>query len=283
MTSDSETGPEPGATLEPSEPMPEGMEVVTSADGTPIATHTVGVGPAVVIVGGALSRASDAAEIARAFANAGLQVTTYDRRSRGDSGDASPAEPRREVEDLAAVIAAAGGEAAVLGHSSGAVLAHYAAGAGVDMAHLFLSEPPYRFGAPLPAEDLADRLQAFVDEGRLGDAVTTFQREAVGLPEEFIAQFAASPAYAATQPLARSTVYDTLLTQRVATPTDAMTDVGMPVTILCGTQTMPILVTAAQRLAEAMPAAELIEVPESVGHRVDPEATARIVAARLLG
>jgi pimeloyl-ACP methyl ester carboxylesterase len=257
------------------------MEQVTSADGTPIATHSTGTGPVVVIVNGALSTAKDAAEIAAAFASAGLRAVTYDRRARGESGNKSPAEPLREVDDLAAVIAAAGGEAAVIGHSSGAVLALYAASEGVPMTHLFLSEPPFRFGENDPAPDLAERLQALVDEGRLADAVASFQREAVGLPEEFIEQFRATPVFEQTIPLAQSTIYDTLITQRTSTPTPAMRQVRMPVTILCGTETMPILTAAAQRLAEAMPDAEYLEVPESVGHRMHPEASARLVAERV--
>jgi len=136
--------------------------------------HEVGAGPAVVIVNGALSTAHDAAEIARAFAEAGLRAITYDRRSRGDSGDGDAAAPEREVEDLAAVIAASGGETAVIGHSSGAVLALFAAGQGVPMSRLFLSEPPFRFNEGDPAPDLEDRLQAFVDDGHPEEAVVLF-------------------------------------------------------------------------------------------------------------
>jgi pimeloyl-ACP methyl ester carboxylesterase len=54
-------------------------------------------------------------------------VFAYDRRGRGDSGDTQPYAVEREVEDLAAVIDAAGGPAFVFGHSSGAVLALEAA------------------------------------------------------------------------------------------------------------------------------------------------------------
>lgn len=264
------------------------MDIVTSADGTPIATHSVGEGPAIVIVNGALSRAQDAAEVARAMADAGLRAVTYDRRARGDSGETRPATPEREVEDLAAVVAAAsetgteaGGGVAVFGHSSGAILAHFAAGEGVPMTHLFLSEPPFRFGEGDPAPDLADRLQAMADDGRPGDAVVAFQREAVGLPDAAIEQFRASPMFAATAPLGASTVYDVLVTQRASMPSPAMRDVQMPVTILCGVETMPFLVSAAARLAELMPDAEHLEVPESVGHSIHPESTARIVAERL--
>ena len=52
-------------------------------------------------------------------------------------------------------------------------------------------------------------------------------------------------------------------------------------TILCGEQTFPFLSAAAERLAAAMPHAELIVSPESVGHRLDAQAATRIVAARL--
>lgn len=257
------------------------MKHVTSADGTLIAMHEDGAGPTIVIINGALSTAHDAAEIARAFADAGLRAITYDRRARGDSGDSDIAAPEREVEDLAAIIAASGPDTAVIGHSSGAVLALFAAGQGVPISRLFLSEPPFRFGEDDPAPDLEDRLQAFVDDGHPEEAVVLFQREGVGLPEAFIEQFRASPAFAQIAPLGRSTVYDTMVTRRVSTPSAEMRVVRMPVTILCGVETMPILATAASRLAEVMPDAEFLQVPESVGHRMDPEATARIVAARI--
>lgn len=245
--------------------------------------HEDGAGPAVVIVNGALSTARDAAEIARAFADAGVRAITYDRRARGDSGDSETAAPEREVEDLAAVITASGSDAAVVGHSSGAILALYAAGQGVPMSRLFLSEPPFRFGEDDPAPDLEVRLQSAVDEGHPEEAVVLFQREAVGLPEPFIEQFRASPAFAQTARLGRSTIYDTLVTRRASTPSREMLEVRMPVTILCGAETMPILTNAAYRLAELMPDAELLQVSESVGHRMDPEASARIVAARIAG
>ncbi len=254
------------------------MQYVTSADRTQIATHTIGTGPAIIIVNGALSTARDAADLAAALARVGLRAITYDRRARGGSGDTPPA---READDLAAVVAAAEG-AAVLGHSSGAVLALYAAAEGVPATRLFLSEPPFRFGENPHAPDLAERLQAMVDEGRGADAVVAFQREAVGLPEPFIEQFRATPRFEQIVPLAQSTVYDTMVTELTSIPTPAMLGVTMPVTILCGTETMPFLAASVRRLAVAMPGAEFLEVPESVGHAIDPDATARIVAARLI-
>ena len=110
-----------------------------SADGTVIAFDQSGAGPVVVLVQGALNNRADpvmsglAAGLSRRFT-----VFSYDRRGRGDSGDTRPYAVEREIEDLATVIAAAGGSAAVFGGSSGAGLAlraaarepgHHAAGA----------------------------------------------------------------------------------------------------------------------------------------------------------
>lgn len=187
------------------------MDYVTSAEGTQIAYHQIGSGRPVVVVVGALSTAASARPLAEAFALAGLRGVSWDRRGRGDSGDTAPYAPEREVEDLRAVILAVGGDAVVLGHSAGAVLALLAAGAGLSMTHLFVSEPPLRFGEDEPPADLADRLQALIDHDQPAEAVLTFQRENVRLPESMIEQLRGSADFAEMLPLARTTVYDTQL------------------------------------------------------------------------
>lgn len=89
---------------------------MTSADGTVIAYERSGVGPALVLVDGALCSRDFgptwtlAARLATRFT-----VHQYDRRGRGDSGGGTgPYHPDREIEDLAAVIAVAGGTAIVV-------------------------------------------------------------------------------------------------------------------------------------------------------------------------
>ena len=257
------------------------MDQARSADGTRIAYHQVGAGRPVVIVGGALSTAAVARPLAEAFAAAGLRGVSWDRRGRGDSGDTAPYAPAREVEDLRAVVEAVGGDAIVFGHSSGAVLALLAAGEGLPMHHLFVSEPPLRFGEDEPPTDLAERLQTLVDEGQQDEAVVTFQRENVRLAEPMIERLRTSPVFAGLVPLAQTTVYDTLLVASVSIPTSAMLDITVPTTILRGEPTAPILVTACDRLAAAMPGVEVVVVPESHDHGVDPGGTVREVLARL--
>src|SRR5690606_2827252 len=191
------------------------MGIATSADGTAISFTASGVGRTVVIVNGALSTAADAAPLAHALTDAGFRAVVWDRRARGASGDRTGSTPKDEVDDLAAVIDAAGGADAVLGHSSGAVLALYAAMRGVPVGALFLSEPPIDFDGSGFGEEVPEKLQRLVDAGDAEDAVASFQLDAIGLPAEMVDAGRASGQLAALAPLAQSTVYDARLTLRL--------------------------------------------------------------------
>src|SRR5919206_1069950 len=102
--------------------MREAFQEIASPDGTTIAYDRLGEGPPVIMVCGAMCDRAlmrpTAEELAKHFT-----VFTYDRRGRGDSGDTAPYTVEREIEDLGALIAAAGGSAGVFGFSSGAILA----------------------------------------------------------------------------------------------------------------------------------------------------------------
>ena len=114
----------------------------TSADGTRIAFDRLGRGTPVVIVSGIFCDRTRTQELAERLAHH-FTVINFDRRGRGESGDTPPYGVAREVEDLAAVIAHAGGAAAVYGHSSGAGVALRAAASGLPITRLVLHEPSY--------------------------------------------------------------------------------------------------------------------------------------------
>ena len=84
------------------------MGIVTSKDGTPIAFDRTGEGPAVILVLGAFNERPTGAPLARALEQ-NFTVFNYDRRGRGESGDTAPYAVEREIEDLDALIAEAGG------------------------------------------------------------------------------------------------------------------------------------------------------------------------------
>src|SRR5215210_5998487 len=120
------------------------MKTATSKDGTRIAYNELGGGSPVILVGGAMNT--------RTFGpNGGLAellaerftVINYDRRGRGDSGDTAPYSVEREIEDLDALIEAAGGSASAFGISSGAALALEAANRGSGIEKLALYEAPF--------------------------------------------------------------------------------------------------------------------------------------------
>ena len=91
---------------------------------------------------GAFNTRAAAEPLARSLA-AQFTVLNYDRRGRGDSGDTAPYAVEREIEDIAALIDAAGGSALVFGYSSGANLALKAAASGLPITNLVLYEPPF--------------------------------------------------------------------------------------------------------------------------------------------
>lgn len=113
------------------------MERAISKDGTAIAFDRLGDGPPVVLVSGGSVDRSSHAPLATLLASH-FTVINYDRRGRGPSGDTPPYAVAREIDDIAAVIAAAGGSAGLYGTSSGAALALEATAAGLPITRLAL-------------------------------------------------------------------------------------------------------------------------------------------------
>ena len=120
------------------------MSEVRSKDGTRIGYERTGDGPSVLLVDGALcSRKMGPMEALAARLADRFTVFRYDRRGRGESGDTLPYAVEREVEDIAALLDAAGGSAYVYGASSGAALALEAATRGLPIRKLMLYEAPF--------------------------------------------------------------------------------------------------------------------------------------------
>jgi pimeloyl-ACP methyl ester carboxylesterase len=90
------------------------METTHSADGTSIAYDRTGTGPPLVVVMGAFCNRHPTKSLS-ALLREHFTVFEYDRRGRGDSGDTPPYAVERELEDLAAMLDAAGGAASIYG------------------------------------------------------------------------------------------------------------------------------------------------------------------------
>ena len=185
------------------------METVRSKDGTAIACEREGHGPALVLVDGALcSRAFGPMKALSAALQSRFTVFRYDRRGRGDSGNTAPYSVEREIEDLGAVIAAAG-PAYVCGLSSGAALALETAACGAPVRKLALYEAPFIVDdsePPLP-EDFLARLEQAIAANRPGDAVRLFLTR-VGVPSIAVAVMRWFPVWRKLSAAAPTLPYD---------------------------------------------------------------------------
>jgi hypothetical protein len=252
------------------------MNRLTSSDGTTIAFEHSGYGPPVILVcGGSTDRMANAplaALLAEYFS-----VFNYDRRSRGESGDTAPYAVEREIEDIDAVIIAAGGSASVYGTSSGAALALEAAASGLAITKLALWEPPYIIeGRPRPPADTARIYTELVAAGRRGDAVEYFMAKVVGLPPEFVAEARKAPWWQAQEALAHTLAYDATIMGDYSLPTERAASVMVPTLVIDGGASFPWIGKTAQAIADIIPEAQRRTL-EGQTHNVTPEAIARVL------
>src|ERR1700749_2292082 len=126
-------------------------QIVTSADGTPVEYLTVGSGPPVIVIPGALAVASDLTALAALLAQRHT-VHVVQRRGRGGSG---PQGERygieRECEDVEAVRARTGARL-VFGHSFGGLVALRAACGSTAFDAVAVYEPGVSVSGSIPVD-----------------------------------------------------------------------------------------------------------------------------------
>ena len=135
-------------------------------------------------------------------------VFTYDRRGRGDSGDTAPYAVEREIEDIAALLDEAGGQAFVWGISSGAALALWRRPRQCGIRKLALYEAPFIVdGSRATTEDDWRRIDEAVATHRRSDAVRLFL-EMVGVPRFVRAVMRLMPVGSKLRAMAHTLPYD---------------------------------------------------------------------------
>lgn len=265
------------------------MHSVHSADGTRIAYDREGDGPTLILVGGAFQyRSADTrtADLARLLAQR-YTVVHYDRRGRGDSGDTAPYAVVREVEDLAAIVAATAGSSGhvqLFGMSSGGALALDAVAAGLPVARLAVYEPPFVVDdsrPPVPADWVA-RIDKFLAADRRGEAVEYFLTAAVAVPEQYLPQMRREPMWAGFEAVAHTLAYDARIMDGFVggrpLPTGRWTGVDVPALVVDGGASPAAAHAAADALAHLLPGARRVTVPGQE-HAVAPEALAPTLTA----
>ncbi|MDB5954594.1 alpha/beta hydrolase [Ramlibacter sp.] len=255
---------------------------VTSADGTRIALHRSGTGPAVVLVDGALcySGMGPGDALASCLAKH-FRVYQYDRRGRGLSADSNRYAVQRELEDLDAVVEAAGGSVCLWGMSSGALLAlKYAAVHPEKIRKVSVYEAPCIVeGGHEPTQKDWGQIAEAVSRGSSGTAVRTFLKS-IGLPRLAVAVMPILPFWSKLKAVAHTLPYDGAIVERYqrGQPLDgseweALTTLAQ---VVIGGKSPPWMQNGNRALCAALPSAHCV-VLEGQTHDLKPTALAPLL------
>jgi pimeloyl-ACP methyl ester carboxylesterase len=237
------------------------MMVTLSKDGTQIAYDKTGQGPALIIVAGAFQDRMAMGAYAESLSKH-FTVYNYDRRGRGESGDAQPYAVQREIEDIGALIQAAGGFAFVFGGSSGGVLTLDAAARGLNITKLAVYEPPFVVddSREPPPEDIVDQLKDLLASGRRGDAAETFMTKGSLMPADMVAGMRTQPFWPSVEAVAHTLVYDATIMdgtmQGTPLPVDRWAAITIPTLVIYGGDGPAWSRNAAEALVRLLPTAE---------------------------
>jgi len=192
----------------------------------------------------------------------------------------SPYAVEREIEDIEAMIDAAGGEAYLYGHSSGGALAlHSAAKPGSRIKKLALYEVPYNDDPQAKSawKGYISRLTTLLAEGNRGDAVVLFMQY-TGMTAGQIAGMRKSPVWAAMEAAAPTLAYDhtAILGREASVPAGLVARVTVPVLVMSGSASFPFMKTTAEILSTIMPNASL-QILDGQTHDVSAEALAPLL------
>ena len=261
------------------------MPTVTSKDGTRIAFEKVGSGPAVILVNGAMSyrRAFDTTlEDLAELLSKDFTAYDYDRRGRGESGNTEPFTKVREIEDIQALIEEAGGEAMLVGFSSGGAVTLETTAVTPGVTKAFVYEVPFIVDeSRQPLEDYEGHTTRLVAEGKLDELIEYFITVVAGVPAEFVggikqdqAMWQRMRAIAPTIP--HDAAFMSEFMKGKPLPAGYWSKVKVPVLVGDGGASPAWLHHAAEALAEALPNANR-ETFKDQTHSFDPKVLAPVV------
>jgi pimeloyl-ACP methyl ester carboxylesterase len=250
-----------------------------SRDGTTIAFDRSGDGPPIVLVGGAFqTRADTKMRMLAELLAVRFTVINYDRRGRGDSGDAQRYAVELEIEDLEALLREVDGRASLFGMSSGGALVLQAAAYGLEIERVGVFEPPYMVdaSAPRPPADHEARLDGLISAGDHAGAVEFFITEVTGMPAEAVGSMRASPVWPELEQVAPTLVYDAAVMGDYSLPVERIASVRIPALVLAGGSSDRRLRRAAEALWATLPDAQHRTL-EGQNHDVAPDAIAPVL------
>jgi pimeloyl-ACP methyl ester carboxylesterase len=243
------TVPEPSAAVPP-------RRAIIGPDGVAIAVFRSGEGPPLVLVHGATAdhttwRTSGPMLAARHTLHA------VDRRGRGRSGDPPPGIPyaiEREFDDLANVVdtiaAESGQPVDVVGHSYGGRIGLGAALRTANLRRLVVYEgaPPPTEGRGYQDDGTLARIEELVSSGDRDEALATFMRDIVGMPEADLDAFRADPIWPVRAFAVGTTIRELRAEVGPAASLEALGAVRQPVLQVLGGASAPVFGEATRAL-----------------------------------
>ncbi len=263
--------------------------LVDSADGTPIAVFTSGMGPPLVLVHGASADHTTFRVVGPRLARH-LTLHAIDRRGRGASGDTEPYAIAREFEDVAAVAdavaAETGGPVPVFGHSYGGRTALGASLLTDRIGRVISYE-----GAPTPPgvryqpSGLDEVLRAHLAAGDRVAILSTFMAEVVGMDDAELAAFRADPVWPLRVAAAPTIVRELEAELDPGASLESLGRVRQPVLQLLGGDSLPAFREGTVALDALLAKGRVIEIPgaKHAAHHTQPGAVVTAVLDFMTG
>ncbi|MFI0480403.1 alpha/beta fold hydrolase [Actinomadura sp. 9N215] len=233
--------------------------MVRSADGTLLSVKRLGQGPPLVLVHGtALDRRCWSALVPGLAGQFTLHL--LDRRGRRGSASRDDTtggdyDIRREGEDVAAVVEAAGRDVHLVGHSYGALCSLEAALITDAIGRMILYEPPAPTpGHPVIPPDVLDRLHTLAAAGEAEAMLETFARQILA-PADFAA-IKTPPIWQASLDNASTIMREARCVTAFDT-SDRLSGIAVPVRFLLGTESPAYHRPAIEAIAAGLHQTEL--------------------------
>lgn len=237
------------------------MDKITSADGTTIAYHKQGSGPPLILVAGTGAANPTAWPVFMALAQR-FTVFAVDRRGRGESGDAQAYALEREFEDIAAVVAAAGEPAHLLGHSYGALIALEAALLAANLRKLILYEPWIpQPGVQFNPNGTIERLEDLLAEGDREEVLRWHYQQNVGMTPREFEEMKASPAWSSRLATAHTLPREMRAEAQYRFDPQRFQDWPIPTLLLLGGDSPLFVRESSERIAKALPNSQIATLP----------------------
>lgn len=231
-----------------------------SKDGTQISYWHSGSGPPLLLVHGTTADHTRWASLSPSFEK---QFTVYavDRRGRGESGDANPYAIQREFEDIAAIINSIAEPVNVVGHSYGAICSLEASLLTENIAKLILYEPPIPTGIEIYPPGTTERIQALVDSGNRDEAISTFFREIVKMPEQELEMLRSLPAWKARVAAAHTIPREMRADKNYKFLPERFKGLHVPALLLLGGDSPSFFTKAIEAVHQALPNSRIAVMP----------------------